>query len=178
MRIARGATEQSKNESRFSTTALLSRPKVDSGLIPLLLPDGFGLADVYERRVFFFDWQASPQGQAPLPEGAEAFESAQGPWARRSLLARHKLLVFPSTKDKPIELTVPLNISRLLVTDRAAFIGEESSLAEYVFGASKPIPLPYLGNAHMASVLAVSRDWLILSAYQDGYRIGALRRRK
>lgn len=178
VRIARAANEQGKNESRFPTTALLSRPKVDSVLIPLLLPDGFGLADVHERRVFFFDWKGTPQGQAPLPEGAEAFESAQGPWARRSLLARHKLLVFPSTKDKAIEITVPLNIGRLLVTERAAFIGDESSLAEYVFGAGKPAPLPYLGNAHMASVLAVSHDWLILSAYQDGYRIGALRRSK
>lgn len=175
VQLARAGATDGKPPSRWAIATLLGQPAVDAGAFPLLLPDGFAIADPSRRQLACFDWQGSPRARTPIPEGAAPFHEAQGPLASRALLARNKLLVVPSITAPPIVLPASLNLSKLWVSETAAYLLDERALIEQPLSGGPKRRLPDLGSAHMASVVAASREWLIVAAYQDGYHVGALR---
>jgi hypothetical protein len=176
LRIIRRVPSGGHSESSFTLPSLLGRPTVDSAIIPLILPDGFALAEPESRQLSRFRWQGTLESRTPLPEGVEAAAQARGPLAHRTLRARGKLLVIPSLQAPLVQINTSLSIDSLLVTDAAAYIGGESALQERPLSGGPLRRLPDLGSAHMARVVAASKSWVIVAAYKDGYHVGALRR--
>jgi hypothetical protein len=162
-------------ERTLSVQSLLGRPKLDESAFPLALADGFAIADPSTKRLYAFDLGGTSRGDWPLAEGARSFSALEGPLAHRAVLARDQLQVLdPSGTLRT--LAAPLNVSKVLVTATAAYLGSERALSETPFSGSASRRLPDGGHPHMARVLAATADWIVVQTYADGYQVTALRR--
>ncbi len=161
-------------ESTLAVQRLLGRASAEGAFV-LALAGGFAIADPTTKLLRTFDLQGTPGAQWPLAEGASSSSALQGPLAHRAVLARGQLQVL-APRGGLRTVAAPLNVSQVLVTDNAAYLGDSAALQEAPLDGTPSRRLPDAGHPHMARVLAATRDWIYVLTYADGYQVAALRR--